>query len=59
MGLLIGCATVPMVLVLLCLAVVLVVQEPLALVGLLLIGWAVRRLWRAHRSELQRRRQRP
>ena len=59
MGLLAGCAMVPMAFALLVVIVVVLVQEPFALVGLLLSAWAVRSLWRAHRAMLRRREQWP
>lgn len=55
MGLLVGCAMLPMALALLALVVVMLVQEPLALVGLVGLIWLVRSLWRAHLRELRRR----
>ena len=55
MGLLVGCAMLPMALALLALVVVMLVQEPLALIGLVAIVWSGRALWRAHLKQLRRR----
>lgn len=55
MGVLIGCAMVPMAVAMLVVIVAVLVQEPFALVWLVGLWWLCRAVWRAHRRALQRR----
>lgn len=58
MGLLAGCALVPMAFVMLAIMVVLIVHEPLALVLLVGLIWVCRGVWRGYRALLRRSEQR-
>lgn len=55
MGLLVGCAMLPLALALFVVVVAVVVHEPSSLVVLAVAGGMVWLLWRAHRAQLSRR----